>query len=87
MRSLTKACQNQLDHSETVENATEPYVWVKPGTTERQVNFGSGTGKFKPEDFNRAMKVEATGVQHHVPTVDHGKWVEMDRKIEHMEAP
>ncbi|POS79604.1 hypothetical protein DHEL01_v202001 [Diaporthe helianthi] len=78
---------NQLDHSETVENATEPYVWVKPGTTERQVNFGSGTGKFKPEDFNRAMKVEATGVQHHVPTVDHGKWVEMDRKIEHMEAP
>lgn len=79
--------QNQLDHFETVENATRPYVWIKPGTSERQVNAGSGTGKFKPEDFNRAMKIEETGLQHDVPTVDHGRWVEMDRKIEHMGAP
>ncbi|KKY31412.1 putative mating type protein [Diaporthe ampelina] len=78
---------NQLDHFETVENATKPYVFIKPGTLERQVNFGSGTGLFKPEDFNRAMKIEATGTQHHVPIVDHGRWVEMDRKIEQLETP
>ncbi|KAI7784612.1 mating type [Diaporthe eres] len=78
---------NQLDHFETVENATQPYIWVKPGTLERQVNSGDGTGRFKPEDFNRAMKTEATGMRHHVPTVDHGRWVEMDRKIEHLGAP
>nr|WRY74166.1 mating type protein MAT1-1-2 [Diaporthe caulivora] len=78
---------NQLDHFETVENATRPYVWVQPGTTERQVNAGSGTGEFTPEDFNRAMKIEATGMQHDVPTVDHGMYIEMDRKIEHMVAP
>ncbi|KAJ0123428.1 mating type [Diaporthe amygdali] len=78
---------NKVDHYETIEKSTEAYVFVKPGTQERQVNFGDGTGRFKPEDLNRAMKICETGERHSVPTVDHGKWLEMDRKIEHLEAP
>nr|BAE93752.1 mating type gene [Diaporthe sp. P-Pt-16] len=78
---------SKVPHDEPVENATRPYVWVKPGTTERQVNSGDGTGKFKPEDFNRAMKQHETNMRYHVPTVDHGMRILMNRNIENEEVP
>ncbi|KAG6367223.1 hypothetical protein INS49_001408 [Diaporthe citri] len=77
----------ELPHDEPVENATRPYVWIKPGTSTRQVNFGSGTGKFKPEDLNRAMKHHETNMPHNVPTVDHGIRLLMNRNIENEEVP
>lgn len=45
----------------------------------RQVNFGSGTGRFKPEDVNRGLKVAKTGEHHHVKTVDEGMYIKFDR--------
>lgn len=83
---MTELYQGEMTHDESVENATRPYVWVKPGTTERQVNAGSGTGRFKPEDLNRAMK-SVENVVHHVPTVDHGLRIFMKRDIEKAEVP
>nr|BAE93758.1 mating type gene [Diaporthe sp. 930811-14] len=76
----------ELAHNEPIENATDPYVWTKPGTSERQVNFGDGTGKFKPEDLNRAMKICETGQRHSVPTIDAGIYLVLDRKIENSDA-
>ncbi|KAL1858334.1 hypothetical protein Daus18300_009952 [Diaporthe australafricana] len=77
----------ELPHNEPVKNATDPYIFTEPGTTERQVISGLGMGKFKPEDLNRAMKVSATGIKHSVPIVDHGMYMVLNRNIEDTEAP
>ncbi|KAI3398626.1 hypothetical protein diail_8974 [Diaporthe ilicicola] len=77
---------HELDHCEPVENRWRPYVWVKPGTVERQVNFGDGTGRFKPEDLNRAMKQSYTGQYHSVPTVDNALFLVIDAKTQGAEA-
>ncbi|ROV87081.1 hypothetical protein VSDG_10005 [Cytospora chrysosperma] len=59
-------------HHVNVEKATDPYIYCNPDTMIRQVNFGDGSGGFKPEDLNRCLQVAASGEHHHVKTVDDG---------------
>ncbi|ROW07185.1 hypothetical protein VPNG_07387 [Cytospora leucostoma] len=70
---------DKFAHQESVENSTEPYIYCRPGTMIRQVNFGDGTGRFKLEDWNRAWKVAITGEHPHVKTLDEGMCVVFDR--------
>nr|AQT26493.1 MAT1-1-2 [Valsa mali] len=63
---------DQFDHRVNVEKSTEPYIYCAPGTMIRRVNFGDGSGRHKPEDLNRGVKVEKSGQHHDVKTVDEG---------------
>ncbi|KUI72759.1 hypothetical protein VM1G_08161 [Cytospora mali] len=70
---------DKFAHQENVERSTDPYIYRQPGSVTRRVNFGDGSGRFKPEDLNRGVKVEMTGEHHHVKTVDEGLCVKFDR--------
>ncbi|ROW10454.1 hypothetical protein VMCG_01698 [Cytospora schulzeri] len=76
---VAEPSQDKFPHQENISRVTDPYIYRRPGTMIRQVNFGDGSGRFKPEDLNRAYQVALTGEHHHVKTIDEGICIKLDR--------